>query len=35
MSGFDDNPFGEPIVDNPFAVGSFWDFCILVGEIDW
>ena len=20
MSGFDDNPFGEPIVDNPFAV---------------
>lgn len=20
MSGFDDNPFGEPTVDNPFAV---------------
>ena len=20
MSGFDDNPFGEPTIDNPFAV---------------
>lgn len=20
MSGFDENPFGEPTVDNPFAV---------------
>lgn len=23
MSKFDDNPFGEPMVDNPFAVGFF------------
>jgi hypothetical protein len=23
MSGFDENPFGEPTVDNPFAVRTF------------
>lgn len=23
MSGFDDNPFGEPTIDNPFAVSIF------------
>lgn len=23
MSGFDDNPFGEPTIDNPFAVSYF------------
>lgn len=23
MSGFDENPFGEPTVDNPFAVRIF------------
>lgn len=22
MSGFDENPFGEPTVDNPFAVSD-------------
>lgn len=33
MSGFQDNPFGEPMVDNPFAVScnvSYARFlCIL------
>lgn len=24
MSGFDDNPFGEPTIDNPFAVSWNW-----------
>lgn len=24
MSGFDDNPFGEPTIDNPFAVSRSW-----------
>lgn len=22
MSGFDENPFGDPTIDNPFAVSS-------------
>ena len=28
MSGFDDNPFGEPTVDNPFAVRNVIIFVI-------
>lgn len=26
MSGFEDNPFGEPVVDNPFAVSDVLTF---------
>lgn len=26
MSGFEDNPFGEPVVDNPFAVSDVLHF---------
>lgn len=26
MSGFEDNPFGEPMVDNPFAVRRIFFF---------
>lgn len=29
MSGFDDNPFGEPTVDNPFAVRNVITMLIL------
>lgn len=36
MSGFDENPFGEPTIDNPFAVSIFLIFyasnpCIDIG----
>lgn len=24
MSGFDENPFGEPTLDNPFAVSTWY-----------
>lgn len=35
MSGFDDNPFGEPTIDNPFAVSflkkSFQLITLIIG----
>lgn len=29
MSNFDDNPFGEPAVDNPFAVSVINNWCLF------
>lgn len=34
MSGFDDNPFGEPTIDNPFAV-SFLKKIIPTYYVDY